>query len=136
MFLLEKNYLRCEQGLLDSLAELETLWQQVQANPEQDTVRNVEFSRRAAALTAVARWACFSALHCTGTFLDHRLVEYLAAIPPSMQQTLFWDKKIIREAPSGQGRRQKAFVKWQNGYQITWLTAKNIMEANRFLSRE
>ncbi|WP_414590119.1 asparagine synthase-related protein, partial [Scytonema sp. PCC 10023] len=28
---------------------------------------------------------------------DHRLVEYLAAIPPSMQQTLFWDKKIIRE---------------------------------------
>jgi len=30
-------------------------------------------------------------------FLDHRLVEYLAAIPPSMQQTLFWDKKIIRE---------------------------------------
>ncbi|MUG95181.1 asparagine synthase (glutamine-hydrolyzing) [Scytonema sp. UIC 10036] len=30
-------------------------------------------------------------------FLDHRLVEYLAAIPPSMQQILFWDKKIIRE---------------------------------------
>jgi succinate dehydrogenase/fumarate reductase flavoprotein subunit len=63
VFPLEKNYLRCEQGLIDSLAFLETLWQQVQENPKQDTVRDVEISRRAASLTAVARWAYISALN-------------------------------------------------------------------------
>ena len=76
MFPLEKNYLRSEQGLLDSLAKLETLWQQVQENPKQDTVRDVEFSRRAAALTAVARWAYFSALHRTETRSEHIRVDY------------------------------------------------------------
>ncbi|MEH2054679.1 MAG: FAD-binding protein [Nostoc sp.] len=76
MFPLEKNYLRSEQGLLDSLAKLETLWQQVQGNPKQDTVRDVEFSRRAAALTAVARWAYFSALHRTETRSEHIRVDY------------------------------------------------------------
>jgi succinate dehydrogenase/fumarate reductase flavoprotein subunit len=76
MFPLEKNYLRSEQGLLDSLAKLETLWQQVQGKPKQDTVRDVEFSRRAAALTAVARWAYFSALHRTETRSEHIRVDY------------------------------------------------------------
>ncbi len=76
MFPLEKNYVRSEQGLLDSLAKLETLWQQVQGNPKQDTVRDVEFSRRAAALTAVARWGYFSALHRTETRSEHIRVDY------------------------------------------------------------
>ncbi|MCC5625710.1 FAD-binding protein [Nostoc sp. CHAB 5715] len=76
MFPLEKNYLRSEQGLLDSLAKLETLWQQVQGNPKQDSVRDVEFSRRAAALTAVARWAYFSALHRTETRSEHIRMDY------------------------------------------------------------
>ncbi|MGE5656369.1 MAG: asparagine synthase (glutamine-hydrolyzing) [Actinomycetota bacterium] len=30
-------------------------------------------------------------------FLDHRLVEYLAAVPPQHHSSLFWDKTIIRE---------------------------------------
>jgi asparagine synthase (glutamine-hydrolysing) len=30
-------------------------------------------------------------------FLDHRLVEYLAAIPPQHHAALFWNKTIIRE---------------------------------------
>ncbi|WP_225895446.1 FAD-dependent oxidoreductase [Dendronalium phyllosphericum] len=76
MFPLEKNYLRSEQKLLDSLAKLETLWQQVQGNPKQDTVRDIEFSRRAVALTAVARWAYFSALHRTETRSEHIRVDY------------------------------------------------------------
>lgn len=33
-------------------------------------------------------------------FLDHRLVEYLASIPPQHHFTLFWNKKIIREMAS------------------------------------
>lgn len=76
MFPLEKNYLRCEPGLMDSLASLEMLWQQVQGNPKQDTVRDVEFSRRAVALVAVARWAYFSALHRTETRSEHIRVDY------------------------------------------------------------
>lgn len=47
-------------------------------------------------------------------FLDHCLVEYLAAIPPEMQQTLFWDKKIIREMathwlPNNLAYRKKSY---------------------------
>lgn len=76
MLPLEKNHFRSEQGLLDSLAKLEKLWEQVQGNPKQDTVRDVEFSRRAAALTAVARWAYFSALHRTETRSEHIRVDY------------------------------------------------------------
>ncbi|WP_341531773.1 FAD-binding protein (plasmid) [Nostoc sp. UHCC 0302] len=76
MFPLEKNYLRSEQKLLDSLAKLETLWQQAQGHPKQDNVRDIEFSRRAAALTAVARWAYFSALHRTETRSEHIRVDY------------------------------------------------------------
>ena len=30
-------------------------------------------------------------------FLDHRLVEYLAGIPPQFHAQLFWDKTILRE---------------------------------------
>lgn len=30
-------------------------------------------------------------------FLDHRLVEYLAAVPPEHHGALFWNKRIIRE---------------------------------------
>ncbi|MEH2115526.1 FAD-binding protein, partial [Nostoc sp.] len=76
MFPLEKNHFRSEQQLLDSLSKLEKLWEQVQANPKQDTVRDVEFSRRAAALTAVARWGYFSALHRTETRGEHIRVDY------------------------------------------------------------
>jgi asparagine synthase (glutamine-hydrolysing) len=47
-------------------------------------------------------------------FLDHRLVEYLAAIPPELQHTLFWDKIIIREMatqwlPSNLAYRKKSY---------------------------
>ncbi len=76
VFPLEKNHFRTEAGLLDSLAKLETLWQQVQTQPKQETVRDLEHSRRAAALTAVARWAYISALHRTETRSEHIRVDY------------------------------------------------------------
>jgi succinate dehydrogenase/fumarate reductase flavoprotein subunit len=76
VFPLEKNYFRSEQGLQASLNQLETLWQQVQGTPKQETVRDIEFSRRAAALTAVARWAYFSALHRQETRSGHIRVDY------------------------------------------------------------
>lgn len=76
VFPLEKNYFRSEQKLLDSLSKLEKLWEQVQGNPKQDTVRDVEQSRRAATLTAVARWAYFSALKRQETRSEHIRVDY------------------------------------------------------------
>jgi succinate dehydrogenase/fumarate reductase flavoprotein subunit len=76
VFPLEKNYLRSEQGLVNSLTALESLWKQVQSNPKQDTVRDVEFSRRAASLTAVARWSYFSALNRRETRSGHIRVDY------------------------------------------------------------
>ena len=76
VFPLENNYLRSEIGLLDSLAKLETLWQQLHMTPKQDSVRDIEVSRRAAALTAVARWGYFSALHRTESRSEHIRVDY------------------------------------------------------------
>lgn len=34
-------------------------------------------------------------------FLDHRLVELLASVPDSLHETLFWDKRIIRQCTRG-----------------------------------
>ena len=98
MFPLEKNHFRSEQGLLDSLAKLEKLWEQVQGNPKQDTVRDVEFTRRAAALTAVARWAYFSALHRTETRSEHIRVDYPETDPNQhyYQATGSLDKLWVR----------------------------------------
>ncbi len=81
VFPLDKNFFRSEQGLLDSLSKLEKLWEQLQANPQQDTVRDVEFSRRAASLTAVARWGYFSALHRKETRGGHIRTDYAETDP-------------------------------------------------------
>ncbi|BAY36088.1 fumarate reductase/succinate dehydrogenase flavoprotein-like protein [Nostoc sp. NIES-2111] len=98
MFPLEKNYLRSEQGLLDSLAKLESLWQQVKEKPKQDTVRDLEFSRRSAALTAVARWAYFSALHRKESRSEHIRVDYPETDPNQLyyQATGGLDKLWVR----------------------------------------
>jgi succinate dehydrogenase/fumarate reductase flavoprotein subunit len=98
VFPLEKNYLRSEQKLLDSLAKLENLWQQIQGNPKQDTVRDIEFSRRAAALVAVARWAYFSALHRTETRSEHIRIDYPETDPNQLyyQATGGLDKLWVR----------------------------------------
>jgi succinate dehydrogenase/fumarate reductase flavoprotein subunit len=64
---LEKNYFRSERGLLGSLAKLESHWRAVQADPKRGTVREIERSRQAAALTAAARWSYFAGLRRTET---------------------------------------------------------------------
>lgn len=35
-------------------------------------------------------------------FLDHRLIELVAAVPPVLRSRLIWDKRILREALRGQ----------------------------------
>ncbi|WP_375512542.1 asparagine synthase (glutamine-hydrolyzing) [uncultured Nostoc sp.] len=78
-------------------------------------------------------------------FLDHRLVEYLAAIPPSMQQTLFWDKKIIREMaiqwlPNNLAYRKKSYgndpASWQRmKYKMVVAIFDQFQEKYQALSR-
>jgi succinate dehydrogenase/fumarate reductase flavoprotein subunit len=108
LFPLDKNYFRSKQGLLDSLSKLEQLWEQVQANPKQDTVRDVEFSRRAASLTAVARWAYFSALHRKETRSEHIRVDYPETDPNQLYyqatgglEKLWVRRDWIKDAMSG-----------------------------------
>jgi asparagine synthase (glutamine-hydrolysing) len=44
------------------------------------------------------RTAAGSGIEARVPFLDHRLVELVASIPPERRQRLLWDKRIVREA--------------------------------------
>jgi succinate dehydrogenase/fumarate reductase flavoprotein subunit len=65
MFPLDKNYFRSEPGLTRSLAALSDAWRALQAEPLQDSVREIERSRTAAFLAATAR-------HCYTSSLERR----------------------------------------------------------------
>jgi asparagine synthase (glutamine-hydrolysing) len=47
------------------------------------------------------RTAAGSGIEARVPFLDHRLVELVAAVPASLREQLFWDKHILREAVRG-----------------------------------
>lgn len=44
------------------------------------------------------RTAAGNSIENRAPFLDHRLVEYTLKIPPKHYETLFWDKRILRQA--------------------------------------
>ena len=44
------------------------------------------------------RASAFAGVEARVPFLDHRLVELLAATPPDLQEEVFWDKQIVRKA--------------------------------------
>ena len=44
------------------------------------------------------RTSSWRSLEARVPFLDHRLVELLASIPAELHETLFWDKRIVRDA--------------------------------------
>jgi asparagine synthase (glutamine-hydrolysing) len=47
------------------------------------------------------RTAAGSGIEARVPFLDHRLVELLANIPPARREALLWDKRLIRESARG-----------------------------------
>lgn len=98
---LQKNYFRSEQGLLDSLGVLESLWKQVRGSPRQDTLRQVERSRTAAALVATARWSYFAGLQRKETRGIQIRTDYPDTDPAQRHYltTGGLDKLWIRPAP-------------------------------------
>src|SRR5262249_14803479 len=47
------------------------------------------------------RLAAFHGFEARAPFVDHRLLEYVAAIPPRAHASLFWKKRILRDALAG-----------------------------------
>jgi succinate dehydrogenase/fumarate reductase flavoprotein subunit len=76
VFPLDKNFFRTESGLTASLAKLDALWQELAQNPKLDSVRDIERSRTAAALTATARWSYRSGLRRRETRSLNRRLDY------------------------------------------------------------
>jgi asparagine synthase (glutamine-hydrolysing) len=70
------------------------------------------------------RTAAGSGIEARVPFLDHRLVELLASIPPSRREALLWDKRLIRGAAKGllpdgfAGRPKVAFFHGQGERQV------------------
>ncbi|MGK3963604.1 asparagine synthase-related protein [Sorangium sp. So ce1667] len=65
-----------------------------------------EMRRRLLSLQALNLWnedriAAVQGVEARVPYLDHRLVEHLAAIPPALHRELFWDKAIVRRAAAG-----------------------------------
>ncbi|WP_437664789.1 asparagine synthase (glutamine-hydrolyzing) [Sorangium sp. So ce1182] len=65
-----------------------------------------EMRRRLLTLQALNLWnedriAAVQGVEARVPYLDHRLVEHLAAIPPALHRELFWDKAIVRRAAAG-----------------------------------
>jgi succinate dehydrogenase/fumarate reductase flavoprotein subunit len=76
VFPYDKNIFRTEAGLVDSLAKLAKLWEEVQGTPVQETSQDVQRSREVAALVAAARWSYFSGLERKETRGMHKRLDY------------------------------------------------------------
>ena len=81
---------------------LDSFWQQHRSKTTGYTPFQEEMFSRISSLQGYNLWhedrSSFSqGIEVSIPFLDHRLVEYLAAIPPQLHPQLFWDKTILRE---------------------------------------
>jgi asparagine synthase (glutamine-hydrolysing) len=67
-------------------------------------------------------------------FLDHRLIELLASVPASMQQELFWNKNIVRQAaqrwlPKELIERPKVGFFFTRDQSSIWALARRLLKA-------
>ena len=98
LFPYDKNMLKTESSLLNSLAKLNGLWNEIQANPDVATPRNRLRSREIAALVTTARWSYFSGLERKETRGEHRRLDY-PSIDPNQHHYLIsggFDKVWVR----------------------------------------
>jgi asparagine synthase (glutamine-hydrolysing) len=83
------------------------------------------------------RTSAGNAIEARVPFLDHRIVELLAAIPRSLRRTLLWDKQISRRAmadilPDEVLRRPKVGFYEGDGVHHTQATFVRMLAANTF----
>ncbi|CAK8715201.1 Glutamine amidotransferase type-2 domain-containing protein [Candidatus Electronema halotolerans] len=70
----------------------------LQPHPWQYHIRMYQASLQMFNLWHEDRTAAGNSIENRVPFLDHRLVEYTAAVPPKYYAELFWNKRILREA--------------------------------------
>jgi succinate dehydrogenase/fumarate reductase flavoprotein subunit len=75
VFPYEKNYFRTEQGLTESLARLNHLWQELRSS-QVTSEKELPRAREAAAMVATARWMYSSAIERKETRGMHRHLDY------------------------------------------------------------
>jgi asparagine synthase (glutamine-hydrolysing) len=83
------------------------------------------------------RTASGNAVEARVPFLDHRLVEIFAKVPRAYRQTLFWDKRIIRDAlkdvlPREVLTRPKIAFYEGDGVHYTHLMFARMLKANGY----
>ncbi|MFG1838771.1 asparagine synthase (glutamine-hydrolyzing) [Micromonospora sp. NPDC049175] len=71
------------------------------------------------------RSAAGSGIEARVPFLDHRLVEFVAAVPPHRRSRLLWDKRILRDAvrkylPAEVSEREKVPFVYGEGVEHTY----------------
>jgi asparagine synthase (glutamine-hydrolysing) len=81
------------------------------------------------------RTAAGSGIEARVPFLDHRLVELVAAVPPRLRPELLWDKTIMREAvrgllPDSSVDRPKMPFFYGSGVRHTYLMFAAMLERN------
>lgn len=86
VFPFERNLLRTQRGLSESLDRLDGVWRELDARPEQ-RAREVLRGREAAAMVATARFMYATAQHRTETRGMHKHVDY-PKLDPSQQRRL------------------------------------------------
>jgi asparagine synthase (glutamine-hydrolysing) len=70
----------------------------LQPHPWQYHIRMYQASLQMFNLWHEDRTAAGNSIENRVPFLDHRLVEYTAAVPPRLYAELFWNKRILRQA--------------------------------------
>ena len=86
VFPYDRNLFRTERGLVDSLGRLSSLWNEVQARPEQ-LARSVIRGREAAAMVATARWMYTTARHREESRGMHKHQDF-PQLDPTQQRRL------------------------------------------------
>ncbi|MBO3458644.1 asparagine synthase (glutamine-hydrolyzing) [Aetokthonos hydrillicola Thurmond2011] len=134
----EVNSSKQQTNLKDGSYLFDILGNESISFPEECTFFQREMLRRVLTLQRYNLWhedrsSSGQGIESRVPFLDHRLVEYLAAIPPSMQEILFWDKKIIREMsrewlPDDLAYRKKSYA----ADPASWMKTKHKILVNIF----
>jgi succinate dehydrogenase/fumarate reductase flavoprotein subunit len=102
VFPLDRNWFRTETSLSGSLERLQSLWQTVQARPDQNA-RDVVRGREAAAMVATARFMYASARARTETRGMHKRLDHPGQDTAQQQRLIVSDLERLHVRPESHG---------------------------------